>query len=86
MGFFSRFQIVVATIISGGVVAVIIQNVGTVISDAIDANGPFGEVASQAQTLGPIVIAVLMLSILVWFIVSTVQEERTVETTRRRRR
>ena len=72
MGFFSRFGIVVGTVVSVGVVAIVLQNVGQTI-------------AGQVQNLGPIVLSLLLLAIVVWFIVSTVQEERTVETRRRRR-
>lgn len=85
MGFFRRFQIVVATIVSVGVVAVILQNVGTTIAGSIDPDAPFGELARQVQSLGPLVLALFLLAILAWFIVSSVQEERTVETRRRRR-
>ncbi len=85
MGFFARFQIVVATVVSVGVVAVIIQNVGNTIVSFIDPDAPFGQLAGQVQTLGPLVLALFLLAMLAWFIVSSVQEERTVETRRRRR-
>jgi hypothetical protein len=85
MGFFARFQIVVATVVSVGVVAVIVQNVGSTISNLIDPDGPFGIISQQVQNLGPVVLSLLLLAIVVWFMVSTVQEERTVETRRRRR-
>ena len=85
MGFFRRFQIVVATVVSVGVVAVIIQNVGNTIVSFIDPDAPFGELAGQVQSLGPLVLALFLLAILAWFLVSSVQEERTVETRRRRR-
>jgi hypothetical protein len=85
MGFFARFQIVVATVVSVGVVAVILQNVGNTIVSFIDPDAPFGELAEQVQTLGPLVLALFLLAILAWFLVSSVQEERTVETRRRRR-
>lgn len=85
MGFFARFQIVVATVVSVSVVAVIVQNVGNTIAASIDPDAPFGEIATQVQTLGPLVLALMLLAILAWFLVSSVQEERTVETRRRRR-
>ncbi len=85
MGFFARFQIVVATVVSVGVVAVILQNVGNTIVSFIDPDAPFGQLAGQVQTLGPLVLALFLLAILAWFLVSSVQEERTVETRRRRR-
>jgi len=85
MGFFSRFGIVVGTVVSVGVVAIVLQNVGQTIAGRIDPDAPFGEIAGQVQDLGPIVLSLLLLAIVVWFIVSTVQEERTVETRRRRR-
>lgn len=85
MGFFSRFSIVVGTVISVGVVAIVLQRVGETIVPRIDSDAPFGELAGQVQNLGPIVLSLMLLAIVVWFIVSTVQEERTVETRRRRR-
>jgi hypothetical protein len=85
MGFFRRFQIVVGTVISIGIVAVILQTVGNTVAGSIDPDSPFGEIAGQVQTLGPLVLALLLLAILAWFLVSSVQEERTVETRRRRR-
>jgi|APHM01.1.fsa_nt_gi hypothetical protein len=86
MGFFSRFQVFVQVTFSIGVVAVIVQNVAPVIDAEIDPTGSFTILSTQVQDLGPFVLAMFLLAIVVWFIVSTVREERSVEVRRGRRR
>jgi ABC-type multidrug transport system permease subunit len=83
MGFFARFQVVTATTISIGIFAVIFELVGGAIGQRIQSSDPFSDLLGQVQTFGPLVLSMLLLAILVWFIVSSIQEERTVETRRR---
>jgi hypothetical protein len=86
MGFFSRFRVFVTTTFSIGVVAVVVQNVAPVIDAEIDPNGSFAILSTQVQDLGPFVLAMFLLAMVAWFIVSTVREERSVDVRRRRRR
>jgi|APHM01.1.fsa_nt_gi hypothetical protein len=86
MGFFARFQILVGTTVSIGVVAIVVQNVFPIVTDLSDPNDTFSGLQTQITDLGPLVLALMLLAILAWFIISTVQEERTVEEVRRRRR
>lgn len=86
MGFFARFQILIGTTVSIGTVAIVVQNVFPIVTGLSDPDGAFSGLQSQITNLGPLVLALMLLAILAWFLVSTVQEERTVEEVRRRRR
>jgi len=78
MSLLRRLQVVVATMISVGFVGIIYNEVGLLLVNQIlnDSSGPFDTIAEQTETIVPLVLALLLLSIVAWFIVSSVREER----------
>jgi|APHM01.1.fsa_nt_gi hypothetical protein len=84
MGFFARFRILAGTVVSVGTVAIVVQNVFPVVTGLSDPDATFSGLQTQITTIGPLVLALMLLAMLIWFVSSSVQEERTVERRRRR--
>ena len=88
MSLLRRLQVVVATIVTIGMVGIIYAEVGTKLVNMGtgdgDSTGPFSEIISQVDTAWQLVLVVLLLGIVVWFIVGSVKEEQTVRRRPRR--
>ena len=79
MGLFGRIRVVAATVIGVGFIGVVFNDVARpLISDVEQQDGPFSSLAGQVETIVPLVLVMLLLAVLVWFVVSSVQEERAV--------
>jgi len=78
MSLLRRLQVVVATVISVGFVGIIYNELGLLLIDQIlgESSGPFDIVAERIETVVPLVLALLLLGIIAWFLVSSVREER----------
>lgn len=81
MGLLSRLQIVVATVVSVGVVAVIYGELQSILIEPAKNGGKhegfLSDQIAQLDTLMPILLSFLLLGVVTWFIVATVQNERT---------
>lgn len=85
MGLMRRMQVVAGSVISIGMVGVIYSSLGQRLIDRVaEQDGPFSGVASQIDTIVPLVLSLLLLAILIWMVVSGVREERTVQRRPRR--
>lgn len=80
MGLFGRLKIVMVTTIGVGFLGIIFNELGRDLIQRIkDQDGPFSALAGQVETMVPLVLVLLLLGVLAWFLVSSVQEERTVD-------
>lgn len=80
MGIFRRLQVLGATIIGVGFVGVVYNELGRdLISRVKEQDGPFSGLAGQVESIVPLVLAGFLLAIVLWFIASTIQEERAVD-------
>lgn len=85
MGVFGRIRILAGGVISVGFVGVVFNEVGRGLIERVKGqDGPFSQLAGQVESVVPLVLVMLLLAIIVWFIVSSVQEERTVQRRPRR--
>lgn len=75
-------RVVVATIVAVSAVALLYVEVAVPIIDMGSGDGaftgPFSVIVTRVETMVPLVIALLLLGIVIWMVVSTVQQERTV--------
>lgn len=82
MSLLRRLQVVIATIVSIGMVGILYAEVGTKLVNMGtgdgDSTGPFSDVISQVDTVWQLVLVLILLGIVVWFIVGSVKEEQTV--------
>lgn len=80
MGLFGRLKIVMVTTIGVGFLGIIFNELGRDLIQRIkEQDGPFSALAGQVETMVPLVLVLLLLGVLAWFLVSSVQEERTVD-------
>jgi len=80
MGLFGRMRVLAATIIGVGFVGIIFNELGRdLIKRVRDQNGPFSSLAGQVETMVPLVLVLLLVAVVVWFVASSIQEERAVD-------
>lgn len=86
MGVLARLRVLLAVSMSLGVVAIIFAAVGQRLIRLGGTDGQFSgflsPVVERVGTIIPVLLAGLLLAIILWFLASSVQEERT--RTRRR--
>lgn len=86
MGLMGRLRVVIVTFISISFVGLIFDQLGRDLIQRVESqNGPFSDLATQLETLVPLVLVFLLLSITVWFILSGVRRERVRDQRRVRR-
>lgn len=78
----AALRVVVATVIAVSFVALLYVEVALPLikmgSDGGQLTGPFSVIVTRVETMVPLVISLLLLGIVVWMVVSTVQRERSV--------
>jgi hypothetical protein len=79
---FRRLQVMSAVIVAVGAVALLYAEVGLKLINMGTGNGeftgPFSGLMTDVETVVPLVLAAFLLGIVVWFVASTVQRERSV--------
>jgi hypothetical protein len=88
MGMMQRFMVLIGASIANAAAGILFV---TTVQPLLDIAGPGGSssgflssTVEQIGVVGPLVIAVLQLAIVIWFIVTSVQEERNVRPRRAR--
>jgi len=83
MGTFARLRVTSVVIFAVAMVALIYAEAGTLLIDMGTGDGeftgPFSSLITNVETLFPLVLAFLLLAMVVWLVVSSVREERTVD-------
>jgi hypothetical protein len=87
MGVLARLRVLIATVVTVAAVGVAFSRVGTRLLDGLKQggqfNGPFSsEAVLQIETVFPLLLSAVLLAVVIWFLASPVQEERS--RTRRR--
>ena len=81
MGMLRRLQILTASTVSIGMVAIIYARLQDTLIEPAKEGGKYEGFLSQRvaeiDAVAPIVLALLLLGIVIWFMVATVQRERT---------
>lgn len=79
---FAALRVVVATIVAVSAVALLYVEVALPLIEMGSGDGsmtgPFSVIITRVETMVPLVIALLLLGIVIWLVVSTVQRERSV--------
>jgi protein involved in temperature-dependent protein secretion len=88
MGLLLRLRIVIATYVTVGAIGVVYAKLQSPLIEAGKSGGQFegflSDRIADLDALLPIVLGLLVLGVTVWFVVATVQNERTESRTVRR--
>jgi len=82
MGLISRLQVVIATVVSVGAVGIMYATVGQRLVSLGESGGKhegfLSGMVTNIDTVVPLTLVVILLAVIAWFVVATVQEERSV--------
>lgn len=82
MGIFERMSVVVVTTIAVTVIGIVYAQVGQPLLDLVTGDGPhtgfLSPTVGSLDTVIPLLLVSIELAVILWFIASSVEEERTV--------